>query len=625
MATVPTHEDPDISRARLGFIAFLLLCIMFWGLSHLYRGIFHDASLYTLQALARLHPGSLSQDVFLRFGSQDRYTIFSSIYAAASRWLGPEDAAAWLTLASQAALLTAAWSLARVLMPARLALIGVCVLLAIPGEYGGYRIFSCIEQFLTPRMAAEALALAGIGAALRSRHRLAALLMLLALVVHPIMASAGIAVWLCLYWIPPGARSRASLFAAALAMLVCLSALALCIGGGRFDAVWLQLVRERSPYLFLANWQLDDWGRVATTLSTLAVGVRAVDSARGRALCLAAFATTAGGLLLAFLACDTLHLVLFAQWQPWRSEWLGTVTAALMLPLIMPALWSLGACGRAAALLLAAAWIFGATDFALMAPIAPLVLWSQQRLARSTAKLVLGGACGMLAIAVAWRLGTNFQFTDAHYLDLAIPSWMRRAVSFARDGSFPLALIAFTAWLTVTARGRFGLAAVTALVALACSALLPPAWARWSTRDFPQQRVAQFAPWRERISPGADVFWPDSPIAAWIVLNRPNYLSSMQTSGMVFSRNAALELKRRAQELQSIVPPQAFLGWENAAPGLGLSTAQLNALCRLAVFDFLITAADLGFAPLGVVPGNSPHGPSLRLYQCQARAAAAAT
>ena len=625
MATAPTPKDPDVSRARLGVMAFLLLCIMLWALSHLYRGIFQDASLYTLQALARLDSGSLSKDVFLRFGSQDRYTIFSSIYATASRWLGPEDAAAWLTLASQAALLAAAFSLARALMPARLALIAVCALLAVPGDYGAYRIFSCIEQFLTPRMAAEALALAGIGAALSSRHRLAALLMLFALVVHPIMAAAGIAACLSISWITPGTRSRASLFAAAIAMLLCLGAVAASVGGGRFDAEWLHLVRERSPYLFVADWQLDDWGRVATTLSTLSVGVRALDSDRGRALCLASLATTAGGLLLAFVACDTLHLVLIAQCQPWRFEWLGTVTAVLMLPLIMPSLWSQGACGRAAALLLAAAWIFGATELALMAPIAPLVLWSQQRIARSTAKLVLLGACAMLAIAAAWRLGTNLQFTEAHYLDHAIPSWVRRAVSFAHDGSFALALIACTAWLTMTARGRFGLAAVAALAALGCIALLPTAWAQWSTRYFPQQRVAQFASWREQIPPGADVFWPDSPLAAWIVLDRPNYLSSMQTSGMVFSRNAALEIERRARELQSIVPPQAFLGWDDAAPGLGLSIQQLSAVCRLAVFDFLITPADLGIAPLGVVPANSPHAPSLRLYRCQARAAAAAT
>jgi hypothetical protein len=622
MATKAVRRDRDDLYTLPGAIALLLLCVMLWALSHLYRGIFHDASLYTLQALARLHPGSLSQDVFLRLGSQDRYTIFSSIFAAASMGLGPENAAAWLTFASQLVLLAAAFSLARAVLPSPLALLAVGVLLAIPGDYGAYRIFTCIEQFLTPRMAAEALVLAAIAAALSARHLAAALFILLSLLVHPIMASAGIAVGVCLCWVIPRPRLSATVLAAAAATFVCLGAFAPAAVGGRFDAEWLQLVRERSPYLFLTNWQLDDWGRVATTLSTLAIGSAAGSA---RALCQATLLTTLGGFALAFIAGDSLHLVLFLQWQPWRWEWLGTVAAALMLPMIIPACWSKDLPGRAAALLLASAWIFGATAFALMAPLAPGVLLLGRRLARGEARLILGGACAMLAIAVAWRVATNFQFTDAHYLDLAIPLWMRRAVSFTRDGSLALALIGFTGWLAYRPRGRVGCAAIAVLAGLACVAVLRPAWAQWTVRDFPPQRVAQFATWRERIPPGTDVFWPDSPLAAWLLLDRPNYLSATQTSGMVFSRNAALELERRARQLQSVVPPQKFLGWDSAAPGLGLSTPQLQALCSLAVFDFLVTGADLGFAPLDVVAGNSAHKPALRLYRCQARAAAAAT
>ena len=624
MATEALTGDRD-PHSLPGVSALLLLCVMLWALSHLYRGIFHDASLYTLQALAHLHPGSLSQDVFLRLGSQDRYTIFSSIFAAASRPVGPENAAAWLTLASQVALLAAALGLARRVMPLQLALLAVCVLLAVPGDYGAYRTFTCIEQFVTPRMAAEALALAAIAAALCARPVLAVLFSLLSLVVHPIMASAGVAACLCLYWVIPRPRLSATVLAAAAATFVCLGAFAPAFVGGRFDEEWLQLVRGRSPYLFLVNWQLDDWGRVATTLSTLAIGGGALANARARALCQAVLLTTTGGLLLSLIAGDALHLVLFLQWQPWRWEWLGTVVAALMLPSIVPACWSLGLAGRAAASLLASAWIFGATAFALISPVAAGVLLLGNRLNRSEAKLVLGGACGVLAIAVAWRAATSFQFTDAHYLDLAIPLWMRRAVSFTRDGSFALALLAFTGWLLYRPRGRSGLTAIAVLAALACGTLYHPALAQWTARDFPPQRVAQFAPWRDLIPPGVEVFWPDSPLAAWLVLDRPNYLSATQTSGVVFSRNAALELERRARALQSVVPPRMFLGWENAAPGLGLSTPQLQALCSLAVFEFLVTGADLGFAPLDIVPGTTPRSPVLRLYRCQARAAAAAT
>src|SRR6202140_5989730 len=198
----------------------LLLCVTAWALSHGYRGIFHDAGLYTLQALARLAPASLGQDVFLRFGSQDRYTIFSPIYAAASQVLGAEPAAATLTFTLQIALFACGWLVARAVMPARLALYGLAVLVAIPGAYGTHRVFTCVEQFLTPRMGAEALVLASLAAALGARTRLATALIVLATLMHPIMACAGIAALLCLYIAIPNPRLAVKLLAVAMAVLM---------------------------------------------------------------------------------------------------------------------------------------------------------------------------------------------------------------------------------------------------------------------------------------------------------------------------------------------------------------------------------------------------------------------
>ena len=51
----------------------------------------------TLQALAHLKPDLLSNDIFLRFGSQDNYTLFSPLYAAVISLLGVEPAASLLT------------------------------------------------------------------------------------------------------------------------------------------------------------------------------------------------------------------------------------------------------------------------------------------------------------------------------------------------------------------------------------------------------------------------------------------------------------------------------------------------------------------------------------------------
>lgn len=593
---------------------------MSWSLSHPYRGLFHDSGLYTLQALGYRAPDSLGQDVFLRFGSQDRYTIFSPLYAAMGRLLGTEQAAAALTFTFQIALFVGGWLAARAVMPARLALYGVAVLVAIPGDYGIDRIFTCVEPFLTPRMAAEALTLASLAAALSSRLRLAAALIVLAILMHPIMASAGIAVLLCLYIGIPNPRLAGKLLA--VGALLCVGAAAAMPTGpwGRFDAAWLQLVMNRSPYLFLTNWRIDDWGRVAVTLATLTAGIGAVPSARGRALCKAVLWTTAGGLLLTFIACDELHLVLFTQLQPWRWQWLGSLTAALLLPQIGVALWRCGVSGRTTSLLLAAAWIFSSDVYALVGALAALgSIPLARRLSPNEARLVFWGACGMLCIAILWRLASNLEFTDAHYLSADLPGWRRRAMSFAHDGSAALAVITLSGWLAA-ARRRFALpllGALAALAAVGCAALLPLTLKQWTARQYPPQRTALFASWRGRIPPGADVFWPESPLDAWLLLERPSYLSALQTSGMVFSRAAAMELQRRALALAPSLPPAVFLDWDGAELHLHLSLQQLQQACGLGAFEYLVTGADLGVAPAAAVAQDSPRGPKeLRLYHC---------
>jgi hypothetical protein len=439
--------------------------------------------------------------------------------------------------------------------------------------------------------------------------------------MHPIMACAGVAALLCRYVAIPHPRLAIKLLAVAIIALVA-AALAPPNGvWGRFDPDWSRLVMDRSPYLFMSSWQIDDWARVAVTLATLTIGL-CTTTGRARTLCQIAWLTTAGGLALTFIACDELHLVLFTQLQPWRWQWLGTLTAALCLPLISLSRWQTGVSGRTTVLLLAAAWIFGSNSFALAAALAAvgsseMTRAFPRRLTPSEARLVFWGACGMLAIAVIWRVASILEFTDAHYFDTDIPLWLRRAMSFARDGSASIAAVALAWWLANAGRRRWGLILLATLATAGCAALAPQTWKLWTQRQYPAPEVAQFAPWRERIPPGADVFWPESPVAAWVLIGRPNYLSVLQTSGMVFSRDAAMELQRRAETLAAILPAASFLSWDGAASNLELSLQQLQAACQRAAFEFLVTRAELGVPPVGTIPQKSaPGSKGLRLYRC---------
>jgi hypothetical protein len=604
---------------RAAQLPLVLLCLGVWILAHPYQGIFHDANLYTLQALARLHPDALAHDVFLRFGSQDRFTLFSPLYAASIALLGVDRAAATLTLLSQAALIAAGWGLARTAMPADRALLGVAILIAIPGNYGPLRVFACLEPFLTPRMAAEACTVVGVALALSGRRFSGTAFLIMAIALHPVMAAAGVVMSFMAFVALPRPRTAGLLSLLAVAGLLA-AAYALPAGQwGRLNADWLALVLERSPYLFLSNWSLDDWGRAAVVLTTLLVGAFSSQSP-ARRLCLCAALTMLAGIALTGLACDVLRLTLVTQMQPWRWQWLATLSAALLLPFILIGNWQRGSAGRTTALLLCAAWIFGVGAFALTACFTVLASLGFARLPPAQLRLLAAGSYVLLALAVIWRIGSNLEFSELYFMDGSLPLWLRRSISFAHDGCAAALLIGAAAWIMSTRHAVAGAWACAALAAAALAVLAPYTWRNWSREEYPPRQMTEFSDWRHIIAPAEEVFWAESPASSWILLNRANYLSSEQTSGLIFGRAAALEFERRANVLARVIPAALFLGWDEAGEHLSLSPQALTEICGLGAFAYLVSGAELGMQPAGQVG-------RLKLYRCapQTRAAAAAT
>ena len=625
-----SHSDIAASRSlpgRTGLafepraVAIGAICILTWAVSHGYGGIVHDARLYTLQALAHLHPDSLGHDGFLRYGSQDRFSIFGPIYAPLVGLLGPETAAAVLTFVSQVALICCAWLLARRLMPGPLALLAVAVLVAVPGFYGAHQVFACIESFLTPRMIAEALVLASLAASSYERTKTAVVLLAAATLIHPVMAAAGIAaIWWKHVGIPRPRLSLVCIVAAAIALAVVWYA---NLPGplGRFDAAWLKLIEARTPYLFVLQWRLDDWTRTASVLATLLAGSALLPAGEARSLSRIALLTAVSGLTLTLFACDLLHLALLTQLQPWRWLWLATVAALLLLPAVAQNAWHSGYAQRTTTLLLIISWIFGADVLELevaLAAVASALL--AHRLRPNHARLVFFGACALLVVAVAWRIASNAVLTDVHYLDPGIPLWLRKAISLSADGALPCAAAVSIWWLFGSPRARTAGLAATGLVIFGCIWVAPQTWHRWTRRELSPALVRHFAAWRELIPAGAEVFWPGHPLTTWLLLERPSYLSEAQTSGLVFSRAIAMEMARRAGTLGSAVPAALFLGWQADEAAVGLGPAQLQAACAAGGFQYLVTGARLDRAPLARIPSEIwPVSGGLQLFSCAKR------
>ena len=613
----------DVARRRLALFVLMSSWVLTWALAHGYDGIKHDGTLYTLQALGHLHPQTLSRDVFLEFGSQDHYTVFSPIYAALMAWLGTEPAAALLTLISQLALVASALLLARRTLPSPiLALLAITVLVAIPGTYGADRVFHYLETIVTPRMMAEALVLCGLAAALSARGLPALLLMALAALLHPVMAAPGFAALAILHVGIPQPRRAAIAGGVALVALV-IAAYVFPFGPfSRFDADWLELVRRRSPNLFLALWKFADWDPVIVVVATLTVGLGTLPGGRARTLCLLSLATGLAGLMLNLITVDGLELVHFTQLQPWRWMWLATVSAALLLPAITLSGWQAGWSGRATVLLIVAAWVFDTDPLALDIALSALVCMTTARfLPQSPARLLFFGTCGVLVVAVVARLAWNSVFLEAYYYDPEWPPWLRQAASFTHDGTVPVATALLALWLSSRRWLAPGLIALAVLTTAAGIALFPDTWSRWTNHRFPPSLVAQFRPWQALIPPGDAVFWPEAPLEASLLLDRPDYLSTAQTTGLVFSRPAAMEMRRRAFALVTVTNPAAFLQFSGAGIGIGPSPDQLQRACRTGEFSFLVTGAHLGWRPAAEVPASAWHSSGgLRLYRCSDRA-----
>ena len=78
-----------INRKVLFNIPFLILVLFcLWLATRPYPGYYGDARLYLLQALARLDPVAFSDDLFVRYGSQDNFSVFGGILAFAISTVG---------------------------------------------------------------------------------------------------------------------------------------------------------------------------------------------------------------------------------------------------------------------------------------------------------------------------------------------------------------------------------------------------------------------------------------------------------------------------------------------------------------------------------------------------------
>jgi hypothetical protein len=531
-----------------------------------YAGMLHDARLYAGQVLHYLDPELYANDLFFRFGSQDRYSVFSSLAAPVVLVFGLRSAFFLLYLSSRALLLWAMQRLIGVLLPDRL--LSTVTLIAIvvsPLPYGGLDVFHVNEHYLTPRPAATALVLFGLERLLAGRPAAALGLVVLACFTHPLMAAPGLGLVL-LWWAWERLPARRFWVLSSLMALAGTTIIAVPILGtavfGQMDPDWLAAVRQASPYACPLDWRAGDQAAVLPPLLILLGAARLArrQSPRLARLALLVAVLAAAGLASA-AAANLAGYRLLLQVQAYRALWLA---AFLEVPLglwLAAQLWRKPGPGRLLAVFVVGWLAMTRTEielalFAWPAPVAVVAFrgfrrsprqagWLWLSAAASLGCAVLIGAALRLEMTISWRstLLAGESGLDIYRLVLSClgPAlWLVLAVALV------------FACRHLPAAAYRGLALGVALGGSGALFLLSEtAYYNQHCRNG-QQDLCLVATYLEA-SPAPRgrppvVYWGNGDLEAiWDSLRAESFFHIQQVQGLLFSRDTAREAARRAR------------------------------------------------------------------------------
>jgi hypothetical protein len=609
-------------------VALAITVLAIWALTHEYRGLVYDGQIYAVQALAKLRP-ALNADLFLQNTTQDQFTIFPRAYAWVISWIGLNPAALLLTILFSVWFLYAAWTLTAHLFDRGSAWLAVFLLIISGGHYGAFGVFQVLEPFLTARLPAEALIVTALAFYLRGFEKTSFTLATAALLIHPLMALPGLLLLVCMRvpW-------RVSLTGAVVGILGCLGAAIAAAAAPVvrhalpiMDSAWLEIVRERSQFLFLQLWTARDWELNARPFVCLTLTLWTLRDPRIRRLARCAMLVGATGLLIAGIASQVGPVAAFMQGQAWRWVWITGFASVIMLFPTARQIWSEDKFGPACTVLLVAGWSFTANVGFVFASLA-LALWISRRqrwlqpnqVARWVAAAVVVSIIA-LAIVDTRAVVVSLMNKSAHEFFF---------VSSARS-LFGVKIwcvsLAFLVWYWLKSCRS---PAVPILVSCLCSAsaALFVYQSSINSKSYGSvSEMSEFADWRQAIPPSGTVFVTnghDSGSFVWFTLERNNYLSPGQSAGVVFSPATALEVRRRSEVLLPLVDPnwkmlsslQRARSERDAASQSHrpLTPQALVGVCRDAALNFVISPDDVGFAP--VRHTHSDAYQNWNLYDC---------
>jgi hypothetical protein len=581
--------------------------ISIWALTRPCTGLKNDGALYTMMALHWADPGLLGSDLFLRYGSQDPFTIFSPLYGLLLKQFGMGAANIGLLLGAHALWLAGAWLLTHRLVRGLPGHFAFLLVAAIQATYGGWSVLYSGEDFLTPRPFSEAFVMIGLAMLLSRAYIRAVVALIFAALFHPAMALAGIGVAIVTF----GLRRRAALWALPVGAVAIVSlALMRVEPFGRLlqimDHAWLAGVQARDGFVLTGNWMSDDWARIAVDLA-ICVCAALLSGGERRRLFVAVSLTAVAGVVVSVFAADLAHDVLAIQLQTWRFAW---PLALVKFPALVVVWLRLRRrpLGPLVTVLLTApllvftgpmqfpAWAWGPwLIFSIIGlSIASLIrVGRQPRLSRSLTRLIIGTAAilPLLNLEVGVLLALKLGRLALHHGAPSVGAMSAMSTPPAR-----LALLASATVMLWLAQRHARIAVVLAALAIIPGAL------SWDQRSSWERYITSGAssPLGPTLKAHKEILWFRDAASTWFLLRRPAYLTTTQASSLLLSRAASLEWMRRRDFVWPLLPirdwtvaPTSQSCAELQRPA---SIGELTSICR--------RAAGLG----GVILDRNPKG-----------------
>lgn len=535
-----------------------------------YLGLVHDAKLYSLQVASHMWPNVYDTDLFFAFGSQDSFSIFSRLMAPLASAIGIELSFFLVWMLTTACIIYAEVELVRRLIASRALAAAALVLLTITDvAYGGMQVFHVHEPFLTARLPGVALVLFAFIQLLDERYVRAAVLLVVAMVVHPLMSVPALCVggafiasarWKTEKLALVGAVSAAGLAAVALLPPVGETLF------GRMDGQWLRITKDICAQCFPSLWSANEWCRTSVALA-IVVGVRGyLPPLPGRLVFWVAFTAIAGLAVNAY--AEWTQYAFLIQGQAFRALWLAEFLAYPLGLYLASRLWREEAAKKLMAIPVAAFVMQPFVHGSMQGDIAleTIGLWAVSSLCvgafiyawshrngepASPGLAVLIGMVGMSLFLSIARFCSFIVFADHSTERISLLWWFgTHAVSVAVVAVAALAAVALMIH-------RFGAGARTATIATVTWLIvgtlpfgidsLRIGEKRFAEGDRDLAFVKSFLTSQASPPGPQQLYWPSDPSRIWLDLKGTSYFSWYQMWGIIFSENLSDIASARAR------------------------------------------------------------------------------